>query len=99
MSHRRYFHHIHHHPHFPSAVNSIDGAADVVRPQETDWAQDSRSSTLWCNDLTAYFGEVLGWCTAYSGAILHTLVKCKHATAYWVGAYSGVYFAAEESSG
>ena len=34
-----------------------------------------------------------------SAAILHTLVKCKHATAYWDGAYSGAHFAAEESSG
>ena len=85
MSHRQYFHHIHHHPHSPLAVNSIDGAADVVRPQETDWAQDSRSSTLWCNDVTAYSGEVhtgmmhcILWCndlTAYFAGMVHTLVQ------------------------
>ena len=42
---------------------------------------------------------LLGWCTADSGAMLPTLLKCKPATAYWDGAYSGAHFAAEESSG
>ena len=37
--------------------------------------------------------------TAYSGAILHTLVKCKHATAYWDGARGGLSWVTNGEAG
>ena len=54
-------HHYQHHRHHRLSI--VSTGADVVRPQETDWSEDSRS--------------ILGWCIAYSAASAHLLLLVK----------------------